>query len=569
MNNINLDTKLIGELKGDFIIPAYQRGYRWNEEVTMLLNDLSEIPEGANYCLQPIVVKKLDNDLYELIDGQQRLTTLFLILSYIRTFRPKLNVKYTIDYEIRKDSKQFLSDIDFDNVSDKANNIDEYFINEAAKTIKNWFEDTSDADNAASLMADKLNNKVSVIWYEIDSNEDAISLFTRLNIGKIPLTNAELVKAIFLSRNNGVDERYQLEISTQWDTMENELHDNGFWYFITNKKADLYPTRIELLFDLMANKADDDRERLRTFFWFMDQVKSDEFKDEKINLWKQVIENFQRLKEWYKDHELYHKIGYIIAARQETLSELKSKSSTMSKTAFRDSLDRYIAESIRFKKDFQELSYTNDYNDIEKLLLLFNVESVRQNGDKSMRFPFDKHKKQAGGWSLEHIHAQQSQGMNKQEQWNEWLNLHVISLRNIDAVKHAELIAEIEQRDRENINGEQFEELFKKIIDALEFDKNLDYINALENMALLGKFENSALNNSTFDVKRDKILEMDKRGDYIPICTRRVFLKYYTPSDKNQLHFWGEEDRKAYMKAMNEVLKSYLSIIGKELYHEH
>ena len=569
MNNIDLKTKLAGELEGDFIIPAYQRGYRWNEEVKMLLDDLSEIPEGANYCLQPIVVKKLDNNKYELIDGQQRLTTLFLILRYIRTFRPKLKVKYTIDYEIRKDSKQFLSDIDFDNVSDKANNIDEYFINEAAKTIKNWFEDTSDADNAASLMADKLNNKVSVIWYEIDSNEDAISLFTRLNIGKIPLTNAELVKAIFLSRNNGVDERYQLEISTQWDTMENELNDDGFWYFITNKKADLYPTRIELLFDLMANKADDDKERLRTFFWFMDQVKSDEFKDEKINLWKQVIENFQRLKEWYKDHELYHKIGYIIAARQETLSELKSKSSTMSKTAFRDSLDRYIAESIRFKKDFQELSYTNDYNDIEKLLLLFNVESVRQNGDKSMRFPFDKHKKQAGGWSLEHIHAQQSQGMNKQEQWNEWLNLHVISLRNIDAVKHAELIAEIEQRDRENINGEQFEELFKKIIDALEFDKNLDYINALENMALLGKFENSALNNSTFDVKRDKILEMDKRGDYIPICTRRVFLKYYTPSDKNQLHFWGEEDRKAYMKAMNEVLKSYLSIIGKELYHEH
>lgn len=569
MNNINLKTKLIGELKGDFIIPAYQRGYRWNEEVTMLLNDLSEIPEGANYCLQPIVVKKLENDKYELIDGQQRLTTLLLIYKYMASLNLPFKQKFSLEYEIRKNSRVFLDAINESVLEKTAENIDEYFIIEAYRTIRDWFQAQNDQPLAAFNLYKKFGERISVIWYEIDSNEDAISLFTRLNIGKIPLTNAELVKAIFLSRNNGVDERYQLEISTQWDTMENELHDDGFWYFITNKKADLYPTRIELLFDLMANKADDDRERLRTFFWFMDQVKSDEFKDEKINLWKQVIENFQRLKEWYKDHELYHKIGYIIAARQETLSELKSKSSTMSKTAFRDSLDRYIAESIRFKKDFQELSYTNDYNDIEKLLLLFNVESVRQNGDKSMRFPFDKHKKQAGGWSLEHIHAQQSQGMNKQEQWNEWLNLHVISLRNIDAVKHAELIAEIEQRDRENINGEQFEELFKKIIDALEFDKNLDYINALENMALLGKFENSALNNSTFDVKRDKILEMDKRGDYIPICTRRVFLKYYTPSDKNQLHFWGEEDRKAYMKAMNEVLKSYLSIIGKELYHEH
>lgn len=569
MNNIDLKTKLVGELEGDFIIPAYQRGYRWNEEVKMLLDDLSEIPEGANYCLQPIVVKKLDNDKYELIDGQQRLTTLLLIYKYMASLNLPFKQKFSLEYEIRKNSRVFLDAINESVLGKTADNIDEYFIIEAYRTIRDWFQAQSDQPLAAFNLYKKFGERISVIWYEIDSNEDAISLFTRLNIGKIPLTNAELVKAIFLSRNNGVDERYQLEISTQWDNIENELHDDGFWYFITNKKADLYPTRIELLFDLMANKADDDRERLRTFFWFMDQVKSDEFKDKKINLWKQVIENFQRLKEWYKDHELYHKIGYIIASRKETLYELKSKSSSMSKNDFRDSLNRYIAESIRFKKDFQELSYTNDYNDIEKLLLLFNVESVRQNGDKSMRFPFDKHKKQAGGWSLEHIHAQQSQGMNKQEQWNEWLNLHVASLRNIDAVKHAELIAEIEQRDRENINGEQFEVLFKKIIDALEFEKNLDYINALENMALLGKFENSALNNSTFDVKRDKILEMDKRGDYIPICTRRVFLKYYTPSDKNQLHFWGEEDRKAYMKAMNEVLKSYLSIIGKELYHEH
>jgi len=568
MNNIDLKTKLVGELEGDFIIPAYQRGYRWNEEVKMLLDDLSEIPEGANYCLQPIVVKKLDNDKYELIDGQQRLTTLLLIYKYMASLNLPFKQKFSLEYEIRKNSRVFLDAINETVLGKTAENIDEYFIIEAYRTIRDWFQAQNDQPLTAFNLYKKFGERISVIWYEIDSNEDAISLFTRLNIGKIPLTNAELVKAIFLSRNNGVDKRYQLEISTQWDAIENELHDDGFWYFITNKKAEIYPTRIELLFDLMADKADDDRERLRTFFWFMEQVKSDEYKEKKVSLWKQVIENFQRLKEWYKDPELYHKIGYIIASRQETLSEMKSKSSTMNKTVFKDSLNRYIAESINFKKDYQELSYTSDYNDIEKLLLLFNVESVRQNGDKSMRFPFDKHKKQAGGWSLEHIHAQQSQGLNKQEQWNEWLNLHVESLRNIDAVKHSELIEEIEQRE-EKITGEQFEELFNKVIEALELEKNLDYIDSLENMALLGKFENSALNNSTFDVKRDKILEMDKRGDYIPICTRRVFLKYYTPSDKNQLHFWGEEDRKAYMKAMNEVLKSYLSIIGKELYHEH
>ena len=432
-------------------------------------------------------------------------------------------------------------------------------------------ESTKDADDAASRMADRLNNKVSVIWYEINSDEDAVSLFTRLNIGKIPLTNAELVKAIFLSRNNGVkDERYQLEITTQWNDIERELQDDEFWYFITNKNADKYPTRIELLFDLMANKKDDDRERLRTFFWFMEKVNSEEYKDKKIDLWKQVVENYQRLKEWYKDPELYHKVGYIVAVGQETLQTLMNNSSIMPKTAFRDTLNTLIAASINFEKEFYELSYDNHYDSIAKLLLLFNVESVRQNGDKSMRFPFDKHKqkKQNGGWSLEHIHAQHSQGLNKQEQWNEWLDLHVESLRNIDSTKNAALIEEITQRDR-NINGEQFKSLFDKVIDAFEFEKNLDYLDALENMALLGKFENSALNNATFDVKRDKIIEMDKHGDYIPICTRRVFLKYYTPSDKNQLHFWGEDDRKAYLKAMEETLKPYIKIINKEIYHEY
>ena len=565
MSNISLDLKLVGEIKGDFVIPAYQRGYRWNEEVKMLLDDINGIPDGANYCLQPIVVKKLGNDKYELIDGQQRLTTLFLVLNYIRTYRPKLTVKYTIDYEIRKGSKAFLSNLDFDNTSNSANNIDEYFISEAAKSIKGWFESTCDPDDSASRMADKLNNRVKVIWYEIDSDEDAVSLFTRLNIGKIPLTNAELVKAIFLSRNNGIDERYQLEISTQWDSIENELHDERLWGFVTNKDSDKFQTKIELLFDLMAEKKDDDRERFRTFFWFDKKIHS-EYKDKKIALWKEVVENFQKLKEWYNEHELYHKIGYVITVGQKTLNELMKESAEMSKTAFRNSLDKLIADSIDFgDKEYPDLKYGSDDDRINKLLLLFNVESARQNGDKTMRFPFWSHKNQKGGWSLEHIHAQNSEGLKTREQWNEWLDLHVKSLGNIDADKHAKLIQEIEGRDREKLSGEMFNTLFGKVIEALKIESDLDYIDLLGNMALLGKFDNSALNNATFDVKRDKIIEMDKQGCYIPICTRRVFLKYYTPSEKNQLHFWGEDDRKAYLKAMNETLKNYLSIIGKEI----
>jgi uncharacterized protein with ParB-like and HNH nuclease domain len=71
----------------NFIIPSYQRGYRWTEtQVVQLLDDIwqfykkEEKKTGEFYCLQPIVVKQLD-DKYEVIDGQQRLTTLFLIIS--------------------------------------------------------------------------------------------------------------------------------------------------------------------------------------------------------------------------------------------------------------------------------------------------------------------------------------------------------------------------------------------------------------------------------------------------------------------------------------------------------
>ena len=52
---------------------------------------------------------------------------------------------------------------------------------------------------------------------------------------------------------------------------------------------------------------------------------------------------------------------------------------------------------------------------------------------------------------------------------------------------------------------------------------------------------------------------MDKKGEYIPFCTRMVFLKYYTESEKNQVHFWGPDDREKYIEAINTVLEKYLS----------
>jgi len=565
MTNINLEPKLIGDIEGEFYVPAYQRGYRWKEEVERLLEDIDEIEEGQNYSLQPIVVKNIGEKKFELIDGQQRLTTIFLIFRYIQYFLHKSQIKFSIDYETRTDSRLFLEKIDFNNINNQIKNIDEYFFVEAATKIVEWFGRQENETQVAIDISTKLNKKIRIIWYEVNSDEDSVSLFTRLNIGRIPLTNSELVKALFLSRDksNRIDDIKQLEIATAWDIIEKELHNDSLWYFITNENPNNYPTRIELIFNLMANKQKDEREKFFTFFYFDKKIKESQNKSE---IWTDILRYYQRLKEWYENIELYHKIGYLIASESKSLEELIFTSKNVTKTEFQNSLDKLIAESIDFKKDYGDLSYesSTDYASIEKLLLLFNVETIRQKSDETMRFPFDKHKRE--NWSLEHIHAQQSQGLNKKEQWIEWLNLHQKSLLNFDEEANKDLIQDITNAlSDENLKGEIFTELFGKVTNILSEKGSVEYTHTLSNLALLGQSDNSALNNSTFDVKRNKILDMDKTSDYIPECTRRVFLKYYTPSESNQLHFWGKADRDGYINEMDKVLRNYLTIIQKEI----
>lgn len=574
MNDIKLELRLVGNISGYFFIADYQRGYRWKEEVEMLLNDISEIEEGKNYCLQPIVVKKID-DKFELIDGQQRLTTLYLIQKFTKTYRPKIQVKYSISYETRANSKSYLENLDFDSLNEDFHNIDEYFITEAAKIIKHWFEKFnntdetrySNDDDAANDIQTKLNSKVHVIWYEVDSTENSTQLFTRLNIGKIPLTNAELVKALFLSRNNGLNDQKQLEIASQWDIIEKELRNDNFWCFITNEKAEKYPTRIELVFNLMAGKQISDRERFRTFFYFSNKVKGE---SNKADVWQEILRYYQKLKGWYENFEVYHKVGYLIATQAITLERLLHESANKTKSAFQQSLDKKIAQSINYNKDYSELSYKHDGFLIEKLLLLFNVETIRQKHDVFMRFPFERHKKEK--WSLEHIHAQHAEGLNKKEAIKEWLVNHKQSLESLHDPASTpliqrcdDLLRQLDDPNDKSNTGEIFAPIFAEVISKLSENGEHEEIHSLDNMALLSTSDNSTLSNSTFDVKRNKIIAMDKTIDYVPVCTRRVFLKYYTDSDKNQLHFWGEADRKAYIKNMNEVLKKYLEINQKEI----
>ena len=557
-----LEPKLVNKIKGRFYIPAYQRGYRWEKEhVQMLLNDIWENGDN-NYSLQPVVVKKIDEDNYELIDGQQRTTTLYLILKYMKQVLPFIELNFSLTYETRKKSEAFLDSID-ENLKD--DNIDFHHIYNAYQAIEEWFNDEREDKNLKVINLYKyFGERVKVIWYEVDNKADSTNLFTRLNIGKIPLTNAELVKALFLSKDNGITYEKQLEISTTWDNIEKDLQNNKLWYFLTNQSPNRFATRIELVFNLMANKPIDEKETFFTFYHFMEQIKQQE---SSLEVWNNILSYFLILKEWFEKRTIYHKVGYLVAIGK-SLQEIIKESQGKTKREFENGLDQTIKNKLNLSRsNVLELSYENskDKYKIEQFLLLHNVETIRSLKDTSQFYSFDNHKRNK--WSLEHIHAQQSVGLNKKEDQQEWLRLHRESLESLaPKSKQPEIVkALINDIDDniENITKVVFDDIFNSVFDLLSENEDRGYIDALSNMALLSTSNNAALNNATFDVKRNKVIEMDKRGAYIPICTKRVFFKYYTDSKDHQLQFWGAKDREAYIDSMigeNGILLNYLKM---------
>ena len=566
---MKFETKGVLEIKGNFFVPDYQRRYRWGEnEVKQLLDDIYENSQkkencAKNYYLQPIVVKTIREGNYELIDGQQRLTTLYLILSCIKEMLPKTFLNYEITYQTREDTCDFLKKID---VNKKEENIDFFFIANAYSTIYKWFGLDNEENNSMAIAINfyqTLFNSVKIIWYEPEDNISGVDLFTRLNIGRIPLTNSELVRALFLSRNSDLTPAEQLEIAAEWDSIEKELHQPSFWAFLTNYQPEDYPNRIDLLFDLMAGGKN--RDKYATFFYFNNKIKE---KERKQDLWKDIVAYFARLKEWYGNREVFHKVGFLVSVGNKDKALINLLNSTAGKK--KDEVSVYLDSEI--KKEMKEvilgeLTYQSK-DTTHHVLLLFNVLSVMNVKDESLRFPFDKYK--SSSWSLEHIHAQNAETLNTTEKRKEWLAAHKEVLYNIeksDDMLHDEeenedyikdIIDRIEKLEQQtSIEGTQFNELQQEVFEQLSNETEGDYLDSLANMALLNVGNNAALNNSVFEVKRRKIIEMDKTGTYIPYCTRMVFLKYYTPTPSN-LHFWGADDREAYIKAIREILKPYL-----------
>jgi uncharacterized protein with ParB-like and HNH nuclease domain len=597
----NLTEKPISELLGlNFFIPSYQRGYRWTErQVEDLLDDINAftpIPiEKSNsktwYCLQPIVVKecdqetkaknKLEGTWYEVIDGQQRLTTIFLIIHYANEMwvgKQKIP-EFKIKYETRDESFEFLSKQRIEEESDQAlinfDNIDFNHITKAYDKIHNWVKNYKNKFNIEfdnNNFQSKFKSDSKVIWYEVATKKDAIEIFSRINMGKIRLTNAELIKALFLNSSNFSNSEIrlrQLEIASEWDRIEYTLQNNEFWYFLNEYRTTIPSTRIEYIFNIMYAIAKEDcfeskhrkenkitsnekieqrktegfltveeiygNDEYATFRFFSEKFKLHNNEEIDTN-WKKIKRIFQTTEEWFSDRELYHKIGYLIATNFKIESLLKINKN---KKEFK----RFLNEEIERKTDvvLDNLEYKN--GSVKNVLLHHNIQTMLNLKNETSRFPFDRFKTEK--WDIEHIHAIATEVNVKKDDQADWLNLNFVNPLH----ENPKLNQKIEsiKNTKTSINDEDFKEIIRYVLG--EEDNNI------RNLCLLDRGTNRSYKNDSFKAKRKKIIENEKNGVFIPICTKNVFMKYYSKDLKN-LELWNEEDRGYYCGDIETIIKN-------------
>lgn len=606
--NTTLEIRPVYGLEGQFRIPAYQRGYRWERrQVRQLLDDLSEhmvSNSGEPYYLQPIVVAPIkplvktdDTDMddsvhYELIDGQQRLTTILMILKYLENLskQPEGRMlasivkapQYSIYYQTRCSTGKFLDGI----VSMTADNHlvtetpDHLYMWHAYQEIVKWME----ANPAECFqICNAIDRCLKVIWYELPPVFDNEKKFTDLNIGKIPLTSSELIKAMILQNDNKLQlsEYEQHTIISQWDQIEREMHEGEFWGFLTNHSLkDRYANRIDLLFDLIANKPDD-ADKDYTFRKFHETASSYDIKMKSGKFfWDEIYIKYQRLRDWYYDRELYHKIGFLVTVgdKGKALRDLfsftfPSDGNPKAEDEVRAEVDRRVHEEVAIGHDrtLEELDYTSDDKSIYKILTLYNVMLCQEVKDGNMRYSFKAHNSLSSGWSLEHIHAQNSQGLKTAKDWRNWVESHLRSMRRfrIELQKNGKsaeaetadrLIADMETYLQGKPTGEGYNDISIRYTDLMDSNSNGAsrlYKDSMGNMALLSRDANSMLNNSSFDVKRDKIAEA-LATYFVPIGTQRVFMKTIKGCETESVFYWSQKDREAYIADIVRIIGNYL-----------
>ena len=435
-----LEIKHVADLMGkNFRIPSFQRGYRWErKQIEQLLDDLADFAESIEeaeiqdndnntwnnenphrdskptnnklnigyYCLQPLAVTN-QGDFYDLIDGQQRLTTIYLILCYLCSLpsttklpynlnQDIINALYSLKYESR-DGAFFKNKLFMQNALKALDNIDFYFMTQGYKVIVEWFKShTINPQTILELILPKSYNPnnnlrnarlhdVRFIWYETPVST-SIKTFNNLNYGKIGLTASELAKALLFEcdryeyAKRDIERGVAFARSTRWSAMEESLQDSFFWGMLSpqEEEKDLH---LELILSFVASDIDQkykysEREGWKNtdddwvFNIFSESVADLALCDEKGNklpyvtqrveyLWNCIQKVYTVFRNWFDDRKLYHHIGvYIFIAthysgkqHKDVIKELYDLYLSCLKTDFETELSKKIGNLVRINSN--------------------------------------------------------------------------------------------------------------------------------------------------------------------------------------------------------------------------
>jgi len=644
----------IGELLDGryFYIPSYQRGYRWTtKQVGDLLRDLlcfvydlesAGKAEDQFYCLQPIIARPITDEeklknifkdsynddikncgVWEIIDGQQRLTTIFLLYKYLLVkkewdadtlWKEEEKKLFHIYYATRDGSTAFLEGLTKESLQASEekllkSNVDFYHMGEAFKYIEKWIKEDGRKINeryqqGKSLdtirtsffkllngMRDTKGGSVQVLWYEIAEAKEKnnIKEFQKINTGKIRLTDAELIKGLFLLNKNFAEgDNYirQSELALEWEFIENTFHANNFWYFLQKKGFDR-PNRIDLLFNLIYkrdalrdvnekewdNKLKEIDERLkdtrqseifRFYYNRFEGKNGEELQKEVFTAWNEVMELFRTLDDWYCSPTLYNYIG-LLSQCGEDLCHLILHFEFMPETTCRDDFEKYLKDRISYhlrgiKIDDDQKLILNSFKErdiIYKLLLTLNIHLLNEQNQKLesesdvYKFPFDV--LNAQDWDIEHVDSFHTNALKKASDKEEWIKTAMDD-------RGDELSEEERKEIKQYLEEKSYDHaimLLKK--NAKEDDADEEIKNSIGNLTLLDASTNRKYGNSLFCTKRRIIIERIKQGVFVPIATQYIFAKFFDPKGTKR-SLWSTDDMTEYNHYIYNSIKSYLNI---------
>jgi len=416
---------------------------------------------------------------------------------------------------------------------------------------------------------------VKVIWFELSDKDNRIDAFTRLNVGKIPLTDDELISALFLRKGSEPTEVPQLR-ALEWDQFEKALQADPFWYFLNNVKEDPRQNRIGFLFRLVVeangwlkDKAHDDYE---IFDAYNRQLKNEKASD----VWLFVKQAFMQLEEWFEDRMLYHIVGFLIhqgsepdellkiaggrsentdePSKKEFEKELRKKifKKAISDESLGELKEAELSEKIRGRLEY--LEYGKHSPEIRSLLLLFNIATLLEYKESNIRFQFDSFKRE--NWDIEHIRSVTDDQPQRHDVRIKWMEDSLAYLQALDSGNDLlKRIRDFVEPSQEN-KDDTFEELYNDVLECFQEKEEEESDHTIANLTLLDSNTNRSYKNAVYAVKRKRLLELDQAGTFVPLCTRNVFLKCYSPKATNLL-FWEDEDREAYLEVIVQTLVKF------------